>query len=63
MPSLWMKKSMRLFWVVLVAISCFTLGYTVKPKPDRRAMLKKMNINAPVGALRTLPPNVRMRRK
>lgn len=58
--SLWVKKTRRLFWVLLVAISCFALGYTVKPKPDRRAMLNKMNFNAPARTIRTLPPNFRM---
>lgn len=30
------NKIFRLFWVVLLMISSFTLGYTLKPKTSRR---------------------------
>ncbi len=30
------KKVFKLFWVVLLVLSSFTLGYTLKPKTSRR---------------------------
>lgn len=28
-------KFLRLFWVFLLVVAAFTLGYTLKPTPDR----------------------------
>jgi len=36
------RKVFRLTWVVLFGLSCFVLGYTLKPKTDRRAMMQQM---------------------
>jgi|GEM_PF-4736554 len=29
------NKFLRFFWVILLVISAFTLGYTLKPTPER----------------------------
>ena len=37
------NKVFRLIWVMLVAISAFTLGYTLKPASSRRPPSLDMN--------------------
>ena len=54
------NKIFRLFWVVLLVASSFTLGYTLKPKTSRRppaldlrAMMQNGRFRMPPG--RTMP--------
>lgn len=57
-----MKKTFfKLFWVVLLVISSFTLGYTLKPKTSKRTMptfmtQKGMGGNFKMPAGRVAPP-------
>lgn len=45
-------KYFKLIWVVLLAISSFTLGYTLKPTTARRRMPPFMNMQSPGGNFR-----------
>ncbi len=58
MPKIFENKKFRLFWVVLVGVSCFVLGYTIKPKSSSRAaMLKNLRMpNANGAPSRMMPP-------
>ncbi|MEN8135768.1 MAG: hypothetical protein ABFS18_09590 [Thermodesulfobacteriota bacterium] len=52
------NKIFRLFWVVLLVVSAFTLGYTLKPKTSRRPPsldMKSMTGRFPMPAGRTMP--------
>lgn len=38
--ALWERRIVKFLWVVIVAVSCFVLGYTLQPRPSRETMLR-----------------------
>ena len=52
------NRIFRLAWVLVLVVCAFTLGYTLKPRPSREAMMKNFNKSFPPMAL---PPSQRPR--
>jgi len=54
--SIMKTKLFKLFWVVLLVISAFTLGYSLKPKTSNRTIPPFMMPRGMQGQLPGMPP-------
>lgn len=57
--ALWERRLVKILWVLMVAVCCFVLGYTLKPRPSRDAMLRGAGMpafNQKMPPVRRMPP-------
>ena len=55
------SKYFKLIWILLLVISSFTLGYTLKPTTHNRQMPPFMNMQSMGGRFRMVAPPLHFR--